>query len=194
VWLFALCTATPLPYLLVLAQVGGSNAAAAVSAAAFGALAVFLGGRHASIQGRLAATAGSLAIGACLGALLADRLPMWVAVLVAGGVVPVAHAVALERLRRADGRRGPDPRAIYLPRRPPLAWLTLAIVTAALLAANLPSAPEPLTPQARPDWVERAGLRAGGIYPFIDRFLGPSCGTTSLRATASAGWPTPATC
>jgi hypothetical protein len=29
---------------------------------------------------------------------------------VAGGVVPVAHAVALERLRPADSRRGPDPR------------------------------------------------------------------------------------
>jgi hypothetical protein len=41
------------------------------------------------------------------------------------------------------------------------------------LAANPPPGPEPLPPLARQDWVERAGLRAGDTYPFIDRFLGP---------------------
>ena len=58
-WIFALGTFTPLPYLLVTAAAGGGVVAAAAVAGVIGGIAVFLAGREHPLLWRLCAGAAA---------------------------------------------------------------------------------------------------------------------------------------
>lgn len=188
-WLFALCCATPVPFLLATARLGGSNLAATLVAAAVGALAVLLAGRYASIGRRLASSVGCFAVAAAFVVVASDRIDTLWTVVVAGGLVPVLATVAASRAFMA-GHEGADPtiRRSY----PHLSTISLVVLTATAAAIHVAvpeaaSAPAPTTASA--DWVTRAGLGAPTNFPFITRFLGSGSTLNRYDIPGPAGVP-----
>lgn len=187
VWLFALFTATPLPYLMATAWLGGSTVAASVVAALLGAIAVFLAGRQRPLRWRLAATAACLLLGAISAVALAGW-PLLIPVAVSGGIVPVVVFTLLTAL--TNGRpREPLSEPTPLPRRSPLSVALLAALAVLLLVLNTPrwTAPSP-PPQAQPDWLGRLGLVQTDQFGFVQRYLGPGAHFTRYAVPSRDGY------
>lgn len=172
-WVFALAVATPLPFTLATASLGGSGIACGVVTAAMGAIAVFLAGRCAPTALRFCAALGSLAIAAGFVIAVGGHLGLLPTALVAGGLIPVAAAVVLARAAGAsDPVVAPQVRG-QLPRRS-LTSLAILAATAAALLATTPVATRTTTvPTVDADWADRADLKTPTSFPFITDFLGP---------------------
>ncbi|AQT78489.1 hypothetical protein B1R94_03380 [Mycolicibacterium litorale] len=187
VWLFALFTATPLPYLMTTAWLGGSTLAAAAVAAALGAVAVFLAGRQRPTPWRLAATAACLLLGVSVAVALRD-CPLLLAVAVSGGAVPVVTFAVLTGF--TNGRpRGPLFEPTPLPHRSPLSIALLAVLAVVLLALNTSrwTAPTP-PPQAQPNWPSELGLVQTDQFDFVQRYLGPDASFVRYTVPSRDGY------
>ncbi|MBX7454798.1 hypothetical protein GR927_43025 [Mycolicibacterium sp. 3033] len=173
VWVFALTTTTPLPFLLLTAELGGSDRAAVAVSAGIGAAAVALGTPGTEWRVRTLGTLTCL----CLGLAIAWVTPhghLVAATVVVTGAVPVLAVLALRRTRRTAAGEFPLPA-----RSAP----TMAIL--ALLAAVLPQLGTPIT-SARaasaavaPDWIGHTAWGSPRDFGFITRYLGP--GSTLQR-------------
>lgn len=171
-WAFAIGFATPLPFMLATAGLGGSDIAYGVATAAMGALAVFLAGRWAPAGIRSCVALGSLAIAGGVVVAVGDRLGVLPTVLVAGGLIPVAATVVLTRVTGASTNDAPSA-SRALPRRS-LTSLAILGATAVALLATTPVAVRPAAmPTVDADWADRADLTTPTSFPFITDFLGP---------------------
>ncbi|MDA4103819.1 hypothetical protein MMON44395_19880 [Mycolicibacterium monacense DSM 44395] len=185
-WLFALCSETPVPYLFIVAKLGGSDTAAALLAAVMGAVAVFLSGR--TMRWRLLAAASCLTAAVTTVIVLDGYASLLSTVLIAAGVVPVLATTAKYRL-------SPIPEAAYsgrptLPRRSPLTLAVLVVAAVGLLVLHPPAAASPAPPLVgKADWVERAGLGSATSFPFITRWLGAGATLTRFDVPAVDGAP-----
>lgn len=189
VWLFALCCATPLPYLLATAALGGSETAGALLAAILGAIAVFLAGRYAPLRRRVLAALCALVVAAGFVVAASGHVDPLLVVVVVGGVLPVIAVAAL-------GVAAPGPAGVATPgigntrpHRSPMSLAVLTAVAALLLAVNPSPVGAPAWATAPTDWVQRAGLTASASYEFISRFLGPGATLTRYGVAARPGFP-----
>jgi hypothetical protein len=172
-WVFAIGFATPLPFTLATAGLGGSDIAYGVVTAAMGAIAVFLAGRCAPVAIRSCVALGSLTIAAGIVVAVGDHLGLLPTVLVAGGLIPVAATVVLARMAGASSSSDAPPARRSLPRRS-LTSLAILGATAVALLATTPVAVRPAAmPTVDANWVDRAGLTTPTSFPFITDFLGP---------------------
>jgi hypothetical protein len=188
--LFMLCTMTPLPYHLAVAQLGGTDFDAALVVVAMGAFAVFVSGHARPLLARMAATAATLVLGGAAAAVLADRVSLPVLVLIVGNVVPVLCAAPLLPLR-ADSER-PVPATTRAPvYRSTKAMLLMVVSALAVLAMHPMPQAEPEPPTVSADWIGRAGLVDPTPIPFITDFLGPDATLTRYTVPVAAG-PYPA--
>lgn len=173
-WLFAAVVATPLPYLLGSAMLGGSDTAATLMASAVGAGAVALAGRCSPWRPRAAATAGCLVVSAASGAAVVSHAGVLIASVVAAAVVPALTTMILTTVARQTWSPSAAQTPAAMPRR---SLRSLLLLTAAAVASTLlqpASGVEPAEPTATPGWLERSTLRPVASYPFITRYLGSS--------------------
>ncbi|TDO07884.1 hypothetical protein EV580_5453 [Mycobacterium sp. BK086] len=187
-WLFALCTVTPVPYLMLTAALGGSTVASSSVAAAVGAIAVFLAGRQHALAWRLAATMATALFGVTCAMALA-HVPLIASVAVSAGVVPVASFVALNAF---GARRQWELHVEHtpVPRRSFLSVGLLAAVSVLLLvlnSANLAGASSPAV--ARANWQTVSGLVPTQHFGFIHRYLGNDASFTRYTVPARDGYP-----
>ncbi|WP_006244704.1 hypothetical protein [Mycolicibacterium tusciae] len=182
-WLFALVCASPFPFLLGGAMLGGSDLALIAVASVGASVAVFLAGRTRAIQWRLAAALTTYGLGFSVAAVVVTashhRLTLLLAVALGAGAVPAVITAILHRLTRPTQRRHVQSalRARF-PQRSKLSVNALCVFAAVVLAVNTPvRTPQP--PQIQPHWLEASGLNVEEQFPFIARFVGP--GTTLTR-------------
>lgn len=175
-WIFAVVTVTPLPYLLVTAALGGGAIAAAGVTGMVGAGAVMLAGRLSPWRWRLIAAAASSALSVAVGVLVAgagaDRSPQsgLLIALLTGGVIPVAMFSAL----RSFTTIAEPSRRSSLPVRTPLSMVALSAAAVLVLMLNVPFSPPDAAPvRADANWVTDLNLSAVQQFPFIQRYLGP---------------------
>lgn len=172
-WVFAICFATPLPFILATAGLGGSNLAYGLVTATVGAIAVFLAGRCATIRRRLVAAQGCYAAAGAFVVFAGDHVGRLPTVLVAGGLIPVAATVLLARVAKASNPVAAAPTHRSLPRRS-LTSLAILGATAVALLATTPVAVRPTTmPTMDANWADRADLTAPTSFPSVTDFLGP---------------------
>lgn len=191
-WLFGFVTVTPLPAMLLVAAMGGSQAAVAAVAALLGVVAVFLASRRSRLRWRLVVTACCAAVGLGLAVAL-DALPLAISVAICAGVVPVLTFVALQSIPatrpRSDGAQ-PAVAAPW-PRRSPIGLLLLAGVAALHLMVNTSaSATAPLGPVklASSNWEAHVGLGPVRVFPFISEYLGPTAKFVRYPVPARDGY------
>ncbi|CAN5684894.1 hypothetical protein BH09ACT8_BH09ACT8_48330 [soil metagenome] len=189
VWLFALICATTAPYLLVTASLGGSDTAAASVAAGLGAIAVYLAGRPNRRRWRITAALISLALGVGTAVVLTAAVGLFVTVLVATGIVPVAVAIGLHYFSTAA--ESPTPAAVSAGFHPlsPRSLVVLAILAVVLFATQMGTPRQQNTPSVNNDWAQRAGLTAPEGYGFVGRFLGPDATLVRYTVPGSAKAP-----
>lgn len=175
-WVFAVATVTPLPYLLVTAAAGGGAVAAAAVTGVIGGVAVFLAAPDRPPVWRLgvAATTSLVGVGAAViavgGGLDGTRSSLLLVVL-CGGVFPVFGFLLLHGIgSRASQSAG----KAVLPRR---SWGSLAVLglgAGIVLLLNQPyTAFDGQPASAQANWAARLGLPAGEQFSFIQRYLGP---------------------
>ena len=168
-WVFAVATVTPLPYLLVTAATGGGAVAAAAVTGVIGGVAVFLAAPEHPPLWRLgvAATTSLVSVGAAViavgGGLDGTRLPLVLAVLcgflVLGGI--------RSRATQSAGNA-------VLPRRSSGSLAVLGLGAGIVLLLNQPyTAFDGQPASAQANWAARLGLPAGEQFSFIRRYLGP---------------------
>lgn len=178
-WVFAVVTATPLPYLLCTAAVGGGPLATAAVTGVVGGVAVVLAGRLSPLGWRLGTGAACAALSAGAGLAIVGTSAQSVSssslvlVLIAGGVIPVSGFVVLQR--RAIM---PDPLPVFtLPSRSQASLVALCVGAVLVFVLNQPFGKAPAAPPvADANWVERLGLPTTQSFPFIKRYLGPEAG------------------
>lgn len=185
-WLFLLCCATPFPYLLGTAGLGGSTLAATLVAAALGAVAVFMSGREASLRFRAAAALASMILSTAAAFALAQT-NLSISVMVAAGLVPVLASVALFRWTRDD--RGPAHGPAGFPNRSPVSLIALVLAAAALLLLHPGEIRQTAFSSATANWTQRAGLTSAEQFPFITRLLGPDATLTRYTVANVSGLP-----
>ncbi|BBY80580.1 hypothetical protein H7I53_11465 [Mycolicibacterium pulveris] len=187
-WVFAVCCATPLPFLLAASALGGSDDAVALLAAGVGAVAVFLASETVRWGPRLLATAGCFVLAAVVVVSLDAYTGLFAAVIVGGGILPVATVVVLHRATATTGDEA-DPSAPRLPRLSPVSVAVLAVIAIALAVVNYPAARPADVPVVTADWAARAGLGAPTVYPFITRTLGADATLVRYSLPGAAGKP-----
>jgi hypothetical protein len=170
-WLFAVCCISPLPFLLTAAAFGGSDRVVALLTAAFGATAVFLAGRSASLGRRVSATLVCLASASALTVFVGNHLSLAATVLLVAGVVPVVVTVVM-LLRDAHLMSTATSAWTDMPHRSPLSLLMLVFVAVMLLLINPPHAKSQYASTVAADWEQRAGLEPEDNFPFITRYVG----------------------
>lgn len=171
-WLFAMSTLTPLPHLLVTAALGGSDSAAVVVAAAFGAVAVALTVRTPHAGRRTAAAMSAFLGGVATAFTVGPHAGLLVTTALAAGAVPVAVTVAAHLLGVVEpgATRGFQ---FDLPQRSARSMALLLAVAAALLCLNAGAGTAAAHPDSvAADWIERSELRPALRFPFIGRYLG----------------------
>jgi hypothetical protein len=187
-WLFALCCATPLPFLLATASLGGSDLAGALLAAGLGAIAVFLAGRFASIGRRDGTALGCYAGGATNVRLAIGHVDVLLVVVAVGGLLPVLATAALLRAPAARPARQPGTHGTY-PHLSPISLVVLIATSLVLLVINPAAAAAPALPTVSADWIRQAGLSAPTSFPFITRFLGPDATLDRYNVPGRSGQP-----
>ncbi|MBO0681403.1 hypothetical protein JRC04_28405 [Mycolicibacterium sp. S2-37] len=185
VWLFALCCATPLPYLLVLAALGGSDTAATLLVAGMGAVAVFLAAHRAPLASRLLPALASLAGATAYAFTVGQHMDQLVDIIVAGVLLPIA-AVSVHRLTaaRAEADRRPA-----LKRCSPVSLAVVAAVAALLFVSNPPATSRADIRQVPADWAATAGLGIPLQYDFITRYLGDGASLHRYHVPATPAMP-----
>jgi hypothetical protein len=180
VWAYVVLTAPVMTYLLLTAQLGGSDEDAAFVAAAFGTLAVYFSARVASWQWRLLATGLNLAVAVALVPLsgyLTDSL--LARMMVVAGVLPLFTIFVVHHAAHVTGtQRFPHLRTQF-PHRRGWSYPTLIVISLALLSTSLHAPKEPDVPTAHGNWATQLGLRPVEQFGFISRFIGP--GSTLTR-------------
>ena len=188
-WLFVIGCISPLPFLMTAALLGGSDTAIALLTAALGAIAVFLAGRSVPPRQRLLATIVCLAGATVIAMAVSGPLSLAVTVVLVAGIVPVVVTALM--LRRFDAASTTNAWT-DLPRHSPLSLVILVLIAAVLLALNPPQVQHNHASRPAVDWVERAGLGAPEVFPFITRFLGPDATLVRYAVPANAGMPSAA--
>jgi hypothetical protein len=188
-WLFALCCVTPLPFLLTTAAFGGSDTAAVLVAAAFGAVAVVLAGRAAPRNARIVAGLGCY-VAAAVVVLTPDRhTDLLVTTVLAAGVVPVlATAILLKtrsHLERAVRLNG----SIDLPRRSALSVVVLTLVAAMLMLLHPSTGHGQTTNSVASDWIERSAMGTATSFSFITRYFGEDSRLDRYLVPTDTGMP-----
>jgi len=187
-WLFALNTATPLPYLLVTEWLGGSNLAASAVAAMIGTIAIYLAGKRNALHWRLTATA-ACALAGIGSAIALSGQPLLVSVVVSAGVVPLVVFILLDAF---GGRNTWHLRSdeTPLPHRSAFSLALLAGAAVMLMVANAPNATAlPTPPRADAGWEQRAGLTQTEQFSFIRRYLGPNATFVRYQVPPVDGYP-----
>lgn len=187
-WVFAACCATPLPFLLTTAALGGSEEAAALLAAGVGAVAVFLASETVRMGRRLIATAGCFVLAAVIELSLDAYTGLLTAIIVGVGILPVTTVVVLNRATTTKIGDDADASAPRLPRLSPTSLAVLTVVAAALAVVNQPATRTDV-PEATADWATRAGLTATTAFPFITRTLGDDATLVRYSVPGAAGKP-----
>lgn len=186
-WLFALALGTPLPYLLAVAMLGGSDVAAAAVAATAGLVAVWLALRNGPRRWRLLTALGSAAASTVYLVTCAGLTPLVLDVLVCGGVFPgLAAAIGFALTSSAPGV-GTDVPAY--PPRSPAALAAMTVAAAALFALQPPGMPEPALPTVDAGWTGQGGLGEPTHFDFITRYLGPHSSLTRYPVTRTGDQP-----
>lgn len=191
-WVFALCCATPLPFLLATASLGGSDLAGALLAATLGAVAVFLAGRFAPMVPRVGTALGCFAVAATFVTSAIGHIDVLLVVVTAGGLIPVLATATLSgasAVRASTGQS--DARKAY-PHLSPISLGALIATSLVLLAVNPTSIAAPTLPVVTADWVKQVGLSAPTSYPFITRFLGPDATLDRYTVPGVSGTPSAA--
>jgi hypothetical protein len=187
-WLFALNTATPLPYLMVTEWLGGSNLAASAVAAVIGSIAIFLAGKRNALHWRLTATA-ICAVAGIGSALALSGRPLLVSVVVSAGVVPLAVFILLDAFggRNAWHLHSDE---TPLPHRSPFSLAVLTGAAVMLMVFNAPmSAATAAPPRASAGWEQRAGLTQTEEFGFIRRYLGADATFVRYQVPPVNGYP-----
>ncbi|MHC9295400.1 hypothetical protein ACRCUN_23305 [Mycobacterium sp. LTG2003] len=191
-WILLVCTVSPLPYLLAVATLGGSDAAATAVATGIGAVAVFLAGHAIPMWWRLGSAVGCLATGLTVIAWLDQLIGLLPMVVVAGGAIPVIWALTMLHLRSAtpdaEVSAGPD----AVPRRSPAQFTILMVLAAALALLHPNDGRLPDPPEVNASWVQRAGLLDATPMTFATRFMGPDATLTRYTVPAASGVPSAA--
>ncbi|BBY27780.1 hypothetical protein [Mycolicibacterium sediminis] len=187
-WLFVLCCATPLPFLLAAAGLGGSRTAHGLLTAAMGAVAVFLAGRYATIGRRSVAALGCLVVAAILVVVVGAHLHPLALVLVVGGLVPAIATLALSRLSAPHRSPGAGQLPALRSRRSLISLGVLAATAGALLIGT-PARSSAVVATVDGDWIAGAGLGAPTSFPFITRLLGPGATLERYAVPGRAGLP-----
>lgn len=186
-WVFALCTTTPLPVLLATAALGGGDRAVTAVAAGVGASAVALSTRAVTWRVRLTATLGCLAVGLAIAWVWTG---LWPTVLVAG-VLPVLTTATAVRLQPKSTVAEEFP----LPDRSPLSAAVLVAAAAALLLTAGPSAGRAageavgVVGVVEGNWTQRTAWGAPTTYGFVTRYLGPGSRWERLSVPPVDGLP-----
>lgn len=202
-WVFALMCAPTLPYLLVTAQLGGTENDAVAVAAAMGGIAVYLSTRNLSSRnlttGNLSTSSSAMAF-----RLLAATLTFAVAIgldrllrldsilqriVIGGGALPALATVAMRGAARLRRERPSTPAAAKLPHLGRWSYSALVLLAAALLLTTLPLPAAHPVPTAANDWIARQDLRLTAAFGFIRRFLGPEATLTRYVLPAAVATP-----
>ncbi|MGE2733568.1 hypothetical protein [Mycolicibacterium vaccae] len=187
VWLFAVLSASPVPFLLAAGMFGGSDAVVAGLGVCYAAVAVYLAGARARRLKRLMSALLYLCIGWGLVYLLIDRLGLFATVTIAAGVLPVVAHVVMRRWI-APGVGMFVPTAMY----PSRSWrshaaLPLLALVVAVVHTPAPQLPEPAT--VRGDWMHGAGLHDARPLPDAQRFLGAEAQFARYQMPGGPGVP-----
>lgn len=189
-WLFAVLSATPLPFLMATAALGGSDLASALLAAALGAVAVFLAGRFAPIVPRVGTALGSFAVAATVVSLTPlGEVNLLLVIVATSGLIPVLAIAALSGATAARRPIDESNTPHTYPRISPISLGVLVAMSLVLLAINPAGAASPAVSTVSPDWMKRAGLSAPTSFPFITRFLGPGSTLDRYEVPGVAGMP-----
>jgi hypothetical protein len=189
VWIFALCCALTMPYLLVTASLGGSDTAVVAVGATMGAFAVYLAGRPSRRRCRIAAALLCLAIGGGISVLLTEHLGLFVTLIIAAAVVPVSVAVGLHHFTVLTGSyRGPAVSVGFHPLSP-RSIVVLGLLAVVVLVTHIPAPRPPAPPLVHGDWAQRSGLSAPSDFGFVTRFLGPQSSLARYEVPAAAKSP-----
>lgn len=186
IWLLGLLLAPVMPFMLVVAQLGGSDATVATVSALIGSAAVYLATRFAGTRKRLMATALDLGLATALVLLLAEA-SLYLRVIITAGAVPLLVVLGLYRLLRDTPAEATPSPASVLPRCKPQSYAVLLAGAIALLCIHLPLTDPAPVDEARSDWIAAAGLDPVENFSFITRFLGAEATFTRYRAPGGAG-------
>ena len=178
VWLLLMVCASPVPFLLVGAVFGGSDAGLAGLACVFATLVVFRAARSCTPVWRSAAalvslSGGLMASGGILALAPEFQSTLLIAAAVGAGVVPFAVTRVALRLAPGHPQSNPGLPVAKFPDFSPVAVLVVLGLSTVMLMAypEPPWRAEP--PHAAADWTARSGLHATKNYGFAARFLGP---------------------
>jgi len=188
-WAFAFFCSTPLPFLMMIAVIGGSDAAAAALGATLGAVAAYLAGRATRSRWRLAAALGCLAVGVGLAVLLIRHTTLLVTLVVVAAILPVLVTAGLHYLTRATGNQQWAAITVRFPGRSPRSFVALALAAVVLLVLHPPVPRPQVPPLVRGDWANRGALAHVAEFPFITRFIGPGATLTRFDVPSSAAFP-----
>jgi hypothetical protein len=188
-WLFALCCATPLPFLLATAGLGGSDLTGAVLTAAIGAIAVFLAGRFAPMVPRVGTALVCFAVAATFVVLAVGHIDALLVIVAAGGLIPVLAVVVLSRASATGQSTSQSVARKTYPRLSPISLGVLTATSLVLLVVNPTTTATPALPAVSAGWVKQAGLSAPTTFPFITRFLGPDSTLDRYDIPGRAGLP-----
>lgn len=186
VWLLGAVLAPVMPFLLLTAQLGGSDTAIAMASAGLGAVAVFLAGRFVSMRPRLLATAADIALSTAAVLLLADAT-LYLRVLIAAGVVPLIVVLALHRFEYATRAEAVQSAGSTLPKTKPWSYVVVFAAAIALLVVHLPMQRPAPVEDVRSDWMVASALDPVESFPFITSFLGPDSSLTRYRSPGGSG-------
>ncbi|HEX7823624.1 MAG TPA: hypothetical protein VF477_01855, partial [Mycobacterium sp.] len=189
-WLFAVLSATPLPFLMATAALGGSDLANALLAAALGAVAVFLAGRFAPIVPRVGTALGSVAVAVAVVLLTPlGEVNLLLVIVATSGLIPVLAIAALSGATAARRPSDQSDASRTYPRLSPISLGVLVATSLVLLAINPAGPASPAVSTVSPDWVKEAGLGTPTSFPFITRFLGPGSTLDRYEVPGVAGMP-----
>lgn len=181
VWVFVLCCVPVTPFLLVTAQLGGTEDSAILAAALMGAMAVYLATSTVGLPWRLLAAAIDLGVAVGL-----DRLLGWSAlvprILVTAAAAPMLSVVAvrwLTHVRVAPSLAAHPARGSgVLPAVGMRSYGVLAILAAVMVTLSPPVSALRPPVVADHDWIAGMGLVATAEFGFIRRLLGPEATLT----------------
>ncbi len=187
-WLFAIATVTPLPYVLMTAALGGTAAASSAVAAVIGAVAVFCAGRRSPLRWRVVAAAAAALVGVGTAAGLATP-SLSLSVTISAGLIPLMSFLVLQRFTASEHRE-PSRDPPHLPRRSLLSFAALGAVAVVQLVLNTSSSSAEAAPgTVAANWTARAGLSASEQFAFIHRYLGPDSTFARYPAPSRTGYP-----
>ncbi|TRW82706.1 hypothetical protein FK535_12115 [Mycolicibacterium sp. 018/SC-01/001] len=170
VWVFAVAVTTPLPFLLLTAELGGSDSAAIAVSAGIGAAAVALATPDAPWRLRTVATLICLGAGLLIAWAWSTEAGLITPAVLVTGVLPVL-AILVVHARVATSS---VPLSFPLPQRSTSSMALLACLAAVLALVGVRSdSGHSAEASVSGAWIERTAWGAPREFPFITRYLGP---------------------